>query len=90
MRLLTALLQAVADQPVLQIGTSFVENVRASGQLGQLNKFSLYLPRDGNRAELTLGCISSATDGRFASKIQVMYPAQLGRVRLLSSRFAAA
>ncbi|BGP23655.1 hypothetical protein JCM10295v2_002556 [Rhodotorula toruloides] len=70
---------SLAAQASKQIGTSFLESVRASGQLGELNKFALYLPRDGNRAELTFGGISSASNGRFASKIQVMYPAQLGR-----------
>ncbi|BGP30979.1 hypothetical protein JCM10296v2_002741 [Rhodotorula toruloides] len=73
---------SLAAQANQHIGTSFLENVRASGQLGELNKFALYVPRDGNRAELTLGGISSASDGRLISKIQVMYPAQLGRHHL--------
>ncbi|TKA50430.1 hypothetical protein B0A53_06312 [Rhodotorula sp. CCFEE 5036] len=62
------------------IGTPLIENLRATGQLGPYNSFSLRLDRDGNKAALNLGVWTGK--GSFTlpySKYKVMYPEVLGR-----------
>ncbi|GAA5975384.1 hypothetical protein JCM10908_005145 [Rhodotorula pacifica] len=62
------------------IGTPLLENLRATGQLGNGNSFALQLDRTGNSAAVTLGLKTGP--GAFTlpySTYNVMYPELLGR-----------
>ncbi|TKA50434.1 hypothetical protein B0A53_06316 [Rhodotorula sp. CCFEE 5036] len=73
-----------------EIGTPFVENLRATGQLGNGNGFNLRLDREGNDAFLTLGInVEEGAPTVSYMKFNVMYPELLGRwaleMKVLSS-----
>lgn len=78
----TARLAYSADAKCSQFGTSLVENLRASGQLGADNAFSIQLDRTGNNAVLILGDTVPPLPQRTHA---VQYPELLGRVRSRTS-----
>ncbi|KWU42537.1 acid protease [Rhodotorula sp. JG-1b] len=81
---------ALNAQSNREIGTPLIENLRATGQLGNGNGFSLQLDRNGNNAFLTLGInVEAGAPTIPYMKFNVMYPNLLGRwaleMKVLSS-----